>query len=96
MPEYPGGQDQMVQFIQQNVQYPEISRENEVEGKVYIRFVVDIEGSLTDIKILKGVDEHIDAEALRVVQAMPKWSPGTQKGKPVRVTFTLPINFKLD
>lgn len=96
MPEFPGGQREMTQFIQRNVEYPEVSRENEIQGKVYVNFTVDRDGSIIDTRIIRGVDSLIDAEALRVINSMPKWKPGTQRGKNVKIKFTLPINFALD
>lgn len=69
--------------------------ENGIQGKVYIQFVIERDGSITDVKVLRGVDASLDKEAVRVVKAMPKWKPGKQRGKPVRVSYTLPINFQL-
>lgn len=69
--------------------------ENGIQGKVYIQFVIEKDGSITDVKVVRGVDASLDKEAVRVVKAMPKWKPGKQRGKPVRVSYTLPINFQL-
>ncbi len=83
------------QWLRKNLVYPVMAQENGVSGKVYIQFVVEKDGSITDIKVGRGVDASLDKEALRVVRAMPKWKPGEQRGKPVRVSYTLPINFTL-
>ena len=66
-----------------------------IQGKVFIQFVIERDGSITDVKVVRGVDASLDKEAVRVVQSMPKWKPGKQRGKPVRVAYTLPINFQL-
>ena len=95
MPQYPGGEDAMMKFIQKSIQYPDSARENDVQGRVVIGFIVNEDGSLSDITVRKSVSWDIDREALRVVKLMPKFKPGTQDGKPVRVQFTLPIMFKL-
>ena len=96
MPEFPGGEQAMYKFIINHIEYPVVSRENGIQGKVYIRFVIEKDGSITDVKTARGVSSELDKEAIRVIKMMPKWKPATQSGKPVRVTFTLPINFKLD
>lgn len=93
MPQFPGGKVQ--QWIAKNVKYPVLAMENGIQGKVYIQFVIEKDGSITDVKVLRGVDASLDKEAVRVVQSMPKWKPGKQRGKPVRVSYTLPINFQL-
>ena len=95
MPEFPGGERAMMNFIIKNIQYPSTAIEEGISGKVYIRFVVDKDGSITDVKVVRGVSTALDKEAIRVIKMMPKWIPGTQLGKPVRVMFTLPINFSL-
>ena len=96
MPEYPGGNDARVKFLVENVKYPEEARKNGISGTVYVSFVVEKDGEITNVKILRGVDELLDNEALRVVKMMPAYEPGMQRGKPVRVQFTLPIQFNLD
>jgi len=96
MPEYPGGSIEMIKFIQTNVEYPDSARDAEIQGKVYVTFVIDTIGKIDDVSILKGVHPLLDKEAIRVIKKMPSWKPGTQKGKPVRVKYNLPINFKLD
>ena len=95
MPEYPGGTTAMFEFIQKNVKYPESAKDKGLEGKVYVQFVVEKDGSLSSFQVLRGVSDEIDAEAIRVLKMMPKWKPGMQDGKPVRVQFTMPFNFKL-
>ncbi len=95
MPEYPGGQEEMVLFIQKNVHYPNEARDENIQGIVYVNFIVETTGKVANIKVIRGVYPSLDAEAVRVVKLMPRWKPGTQKGKPVRVTFNLPINFSL-
>ncbi len=94
-PEFPGGEEAMMKWIAANVKYPEIAKENGVTGKVFIQFVIDKDGKVTDVQVLRGVDSYLDKEALRVVSAMPAWTPGKQRGKTVKVSFQLPINFKL-
>lgn len=93
MPSFPHGNVQ--KWIAQNVKYPVIARENGIQGKVYIQFVIEKDGSITDVKVVRGVDSSLDKEASRVINMMPKWKPGKQRGKPVRVSYTLPINFQL-
>ncbi|QQR88276.1 MAG: energy transducer TonB [Flavobacteriales bacterium] len=97
MPEFPGGQQAMMDFLRKHVRYPEPERENEVQGTVYVRFVVDKSGKVRDAEVLRGVPKGpgLGEEALRVVQMMPDWLPGTQLGKPVHVQFNLPVKFTL-
>jgi protein TonB len=95
MPEFPGGDEAMMKFIQKNIQYPDMERENDIQGRVVVGFVVNEDGSLTDINVKKGVSSGIDKEALRVVKLLPKFKPGKQQGKTVKVAFVLPIMFKL-
>jgi protein TonB len=96
MPEFPGGDLGLMKFIQKNVRYPAIAKEYNITGKVYVSFIVDKQGSVTNVKIVRGVDKNLDAEALRVVSLLPKYKPGKQRGKAVRVMFTIPINFTLN
>lgn len=96
MPEYPGGKEAMYKFIVNNIKYPEEARKNGIQGTVYVNFIVEKNGKLSNIRALKGVNEELDKEALRVVSEMPKWKPGLEKGNPVRVVFNLPISYKLD
>lgn len=93
MPSFPGGNVQ--KWIAKNVKYPVLAMENGIQGKVFIQFVIEKDGSITDVKVVRGVDSSLDKEAVRVVSSMPKWKPGKQRGKPVRVSYTLPINFQL-
>ena len=93
MPQFPGGNVQ--RWISKNVKYPILAQENGIQGKVFIQFVIEKDGSITDVKVMRGVDASLDKEAIRVVKSMPKWKPGKQRGKPVRVSYTLPINFQL-
>ena len=93
MPQFPGGSVQ--KWIAKNVKYPMIAQENNIQGKVFVQFVIVKEGSVSDVKVASSVDPSLDKEAIRVVKAMPKWKPGKQRGKPVRVSYTVPINFQL-
>lgn len=95
MPQFPGGQSELMKFISNNLKYPTIAAENGIEGRVIVRFVVGKDGSVSDIQIQRGLDASCDKEAKRVVEAMPKWIPGMQNGRAVPVYFTLPILFKL-
>lgn len=95
MPEFPGGELALRQFIANSIKYPVIAQENGIQGRVYVTFVVDADGSVSDPRIARGVDPSLDKEALRVVSMLPKWKPGQQRGKPVRVSYTVPINFQL-
>ncbi len=96
MPEFPGGDLGLMKYIQKNVRYPAIAKEYNITGKVYVSFIVDKQGAVTNVKIVRGVDKNLDAEAVRVVKSLPKYKPGKQRGKPVRVMFTIPINFTLN
>ena len=96
MPEFPGGDLGLMKFIQKNVKYPAIAKEYNITGKVYVSFIVDRQGKVTNVKIVRGVDKNLDAEAFRVVSSLPKYKPGKQRGKAVRVMFTIPINFTLN
>jgi len=95
MPEFPGGELALRKFIANAIKYPVIAQENGIQGKVYVTFVVDRDGGISDARIARGVDPSLDKEALRVVSTLPKWKPGKQRGKPVRVSYTVPINFVL-
>ncbi len=94
-PKFPGGQAAMFKYIAEHTKYPEIAKENGITGKVYVQFVIGKDGKVTDVKVIRGVDPYLDKEAVRVVKSMPKWKPGSQRGKPVKVSFQLPINFTL-
>jgi periplasmic protein TonB len=95
MPEFPGGDMALRQYIANAIEYPTIAQENGIQGKVYVTFVVDKDGSVSDARIARGVDPSLNKEALRVVNTLPKWKPGKQRGEPVRVSYTVPINFVL-
>lgn len=95
MPEFPGGMKELLKFLQDNLKYPENAMKNNVQGRVIVQFVVEKDGTPTEFKVLRSVDPDLDAEALRVLQTMPKWKPGMQRGKIVRVKFTVPVSFKL-
>ena len=95
MPEFPGGEDALRQQISQDIKYPILAQENGAQGKVYVTFIVAKDGSVVDAKIARGVDPMLDKEALRVVSSLPRWEPGKQDGKPVNVSYTVPINFVL-
>jgi len=96
MPEFPGGDLGLMKYIQKNVKYPAIAKEYNITGKVYVSFIVDRSGSVTNVKIVRGVDKNLDAEAMRIVKSLPRYTPGRQRGKAVRVMFTIPINFTLN
>jgi len=93
--EFPGGKAGMFKFIADHVRYPQPASDMEIEGKVYVRFVVEADGSISNISIAKGVQLEIDLESMRVVRMMPKWAPAQKDGENVRSVFTLPITFKL-
>jgi protein TonB len=94
MPSFQGkGQEGFREWIAQNLRYPEIAAKNGVGGKVYVRFAINTKGEVVDAVIIKGVDPELDKEALRIIMSSPKWEPGKQRGKPVKVQFTFPINF---
>ncbi|HCE57190.1 MAG TPA: energy transducer TonB [Prolixibacteraceae bacterium] len=94
-PEFPGGELALRAFIANAIKYPVIAQENGIQGKVYVTFVVGKDGSVKNAVIARGVDASLDKEALRVVNTLPKWNPGKQRGKPVNVSYTVPINFVL-
>lgn len=96
MPEFPGGQGELPKHIAKNIQYPEIAKENGIQGKVYIQFVVNQKGKVEQVKVVRGVDPSLDKEAVRVIKNLPQWKPGSQRGKPVKVSFTVPIHFQLN
>lgn len=95
MPEFPGGQAEMMKYLAQNIQYPANAAKNNVEGRVAVQFVIEKDGRIGEVKIARSVDPELDAEALRVVKSMPNFIPGRQDGKPVAVWYTIPISFKL-
>jgi protein TonB len=95
MPQFPGGPVELQRYLVTSVRYPVIAQENGIQGRVTCSFVINRDGSVVDAEVLRGVDPSLDKEALRVVNAMPKWTPGKQRGKPVRVKYTVPITFRL-
>ena len=95
MPEFPGGMGECMKWLGKNMKYPTISQENGVQGRVIVQVVVNRDGSIVDATVARGVDPYLDKEALRVVGLMPKWKPGKQRGKAVRVKYTLPVMFRL-
>lgn len=94
-PMFPGGEAALMGFIRQNTTYPPTAKELGVQGRVFVQFVIDVNGKVTQVKIAQGVDQYLDTEALRVVNLLPNWTPGKQRGKKVPVTYIVPINFKL-
>ena len=94
-PTYPGGDEARLEFLKSNIQYPQEAKEKGIQGMVYVGFIVEKDGTVNDVKLLRGVDKLIDDEALRVVKLMPKWTPGRQKGEIVRVSYNMPIKFTL-
>ena len=96
MPEFPGGSDAMMKYLSENIKYPEEAKDKGISGRVFLSFVIEKDGAVSDVKVAKGIGKLCDDEAVRVVKAMPKWKPGLMKGKPVRVSYMLPIFFKLD
>lgn len=95
MPQFPGGQQALFEYLSKNIKYPVIAEENGVQGRVIVTFVVERDGSITDVKVVKSVDPSLDKEAQRVVKAMPHWIPGKQNGSAVRVKYTVPVTFRL-
>ena len=95
MPSYPGGEQKLMEYVAKNIKYPQIARETGIQGRVFVGFVVEPDGSVSNVKVLRGIGGGCDEEAMRVVKSMPKWKPGKQRGKAVRVSYMLPVNFKL-
>ena len=94
-PSFPGGDQALMDWLRKNLKYPQSAQDNNIQGRVLVQFVVNKDGSIVDPKIIRAADPALDKEAMRVVQAMPKWIPGKQRGKNVRVRFTLPVTFRL-
>lgn len=94
-PSFPGGDEARIRFLSENIRYPQMARESGIQGTVFVTFVVERDGSVTDVRILRGIGGGCDEEAIRVIKAMPKWNPGKQRGRPVRVQFNMPIRFTL-
>ena len=95
MPEFPGGMKELLKFLQDNLKYPENAMKNNVQGRVIVQLEKEYDGTPTEFKVARSVDPDLDAEALRVLQTMPKWKPGMQRGEVVRVKYTVPVSFKL-
>lgn len=94
MPQYPGGDDALMKYLAINISYPQAAKDKGVQGTVFVTFVVEKDGKISNVKILRGIGSGCDEEVIRVVKEMPEWKPGTQAGKPVRVQFNLPVKFK--
>ena len=94
-PEFPGGMEALYKYLRENIKYPQLARENNITGRVYVTFVVERDGSIANPRVLKDIGGGCGQEAIRVVKAMPKWNPGKQRGKAVRVQFNLPVSFNL-
>ncbi len=95
-PGFPGGEEARIRFLQENLRYPQMAREAGIQGTVFVTFVVERDGSVTDVRVLRGIGGGCDEEAVRVVRNMPRWEPGRQRGQPVRVQFNMPIRFVLN
>lgn len=95
-PEFPGGQEAMMTYLRDNIRYPTVARESGIQGSVFVTFVVEKDGSVTNVEILRGIGGGCDREAIRVVRNMPKWKPGRQRNQPVRVQYRMPIRFVLN
>ena len=95
-PTFPGGSQALLDFLRENTKYPEQAKKDSIKGRVVLSFVVETDGGITDLKVVRGVHPLLDEEALRVAKLMPKWEPGYQNGTPVRVKYNIPVTFKLD
>jgi protein TonB len=93
--EFPGGLDSMYAYIHKNLKYPELAKEKGIEGRVFVSFIIEKDGSISNVKILRGIGGGCEEAAVEMIKNMPKWKPGKQRGKPVRFQFTLPIKFEL-
>ena len=96
MPQYTGGEEAMMKYVAENINYPQEAKDKEIAGRVFVSFVVEKDGSVDEVKVMRGIGGGCDEEVVRVMKGMPKWKPGIQKGKPVRVSYMMPIYFKLD
>ena len=94
-PEFPGGEDSLYAYIARNIKYPEAAKKEKIEGRVFVTFVVEKDGQVSSVKLLRDIGGGCGQEAIRVVKSMPKWKPGTQRGKPVRFQFNMPVSFGL-
>jgi len=95
MPEFPGGMQKLADYLAKNIKYPQMARESGIQGRVFVNFVVEPDGSVSNVNVMRSLGGGCDEEAMRVVKSMPKWKPGKQRGKAVRVSYILPVNFKL-
>ena len=95
-PEFPGGAAALYEYLSKNIKYPAICRENNIQGRVLVTFIVNKDGAIVEPEVVKSVNPSLDKEALRVISTMPNWKPGSQRGKPVRVKYTVPVNFRLN
>ena len=95
MPEFPGGEKALLSWIARNTKYPPIAKEYDITGRVFVTFIIETDGSVTGVEVLRSVDKHLDAEAVSVIKSLPRFKPGQQRGKKVRVRFNVPINFTL-
>jgi protein TonB len=95
MPQFPGGDEALLKYLATSVKYPVIAQENGIQGRVFVSFVIDKNGEVTNVRVARPFDPNLDKEAVRVVQSMPKWTPGKQRGKAVKVSYNVPINFVL-
>lgn len=95
MPVYPGGESALYTYLAENIKYPQMAKESGIQGRVFVTFVVERDGSVTDVRVLRGIGGGCDEEAIRVVKGMPRWTPGKQRGKSVRVQYNLPVKFTL-
>jgi TonB family protein len=95
MPKFPGGPAEMMKFLGENVRYPEAAHKAGIQGRVIVNFVVEADGTISNVKVVKKVSDDLDGEAVRLVGSMPKWEPGMQNGEAVRVEYTMPVTFKL-
>ncbi|SNU05731.1 protein TonB [Prevotellaceae bacterium MN60] len=95
MPSFPGGPSALFEYLSKNIKYPVVAEENGIQGRVIVSFVVERDGSITDVRVVKSVDPSLDKEAQRVVKSMPRWIPGKQNGSAVRVKYTVPVTFRL-
>lgn len=95
-PEFPGGTAALLEYLRKNIKYPAVCRENNIQGRVLVTFIVNKDGAIVEPEVVKSVNPQLDKEALRVISQMPNWKPGSQRGKPVRVKYTVPVNFRLN
>lgn len=95
LPSFPGGNQKLFQYLGENIQYPVEAQKNKIEGRVFLEFFILKDGSISEVKVIRSANELLDKEAIRVVESMPKWTPGKNKGEPVNVRYVLPVSFKL-